>query len=68
VKKSSLTYGAELARCFGSDATKSAIENVWKRHVHPGARAITDTLNQGGNTEDLNLVDTLWIGGKGAPG
>jgi hypothetical protein len=68
VKKSLLTYGAELARCFGSDATKSAIENVWKRQVRPGAKAIIDTLNQGGDPKNLNLMDTLWTGGKGAPG
>ncbi|KAH8782157.1 hypothetical protein BGZ57DRAFT_926143 [Hyaloscypha finlandica] len=60
------TNGAEIARYFGSDATKSAIESVWKRQVRPSVKAITDALDQGGDPKDVNLLGTFWTGGKGA--
>jgi len=60
--------GAEIARCFGSDATTSAIENVWQRQIRPGAKSITATLNQGGDPKDLALMDALWTAGKGTKG
>jgi hypothetical protein len=63
-----LIYGAEIARCFGSDATTSAIESVWKRQVRPGVKSITETLNQSGDPKDLALMDTLWTAGKGTKG
>lgn len=67
-KKSLLICSAEIARYFGSDATKSAIESVWKRQVRPGVKAITDALDQGGDPKDVNLLGTFWTGGKGASG
>jgi hypothetical protein len=68
VKKSLLICSAEIARYFGSDATKSAIESVWKRQVRPSVKAITDALDQGGDPKDVNLLGTFWTGGKGASG
>jgi hypothetical protein len=68
VKKSLLTCSAEIARYFGSEATKSAIESVWKRQVCLGVKAITDALDQGGDPKDVNLLGTFWTGGKGASG
>jgi hypothetical protein len=69
MKKSSLlTYCAEIARCFGSDATGSAVTNVFKRQVRPAAKAITNTLSEGGDSKDLNFLDTLWTREKGSPG
>jgi hypothetical protein len=68
LKKSLLIFDAEVSRCFGSDATPSAILNVWKRQVRPAAKSITDTLNQGGDPKDLALVESLWTSTKGSTG
>ncbi len=63
-----LIPGAEIARCFGSDATRSAIDNVVKRQVRPAVKNILETLRQGGDPNDLNLTELLWTTGKGASG
>lgn len=63
-----LIPGAEMARCFGSDATRSAIDNVFKRQVRPAVKNIVETLHQGGDPKDLNLMELLWTTAKGAPG
>jgi hypothetical protein len=67
-KASLLIPGAEMARCFGSDATRSAIDSVFKRQVRPAVKNILETLHQGGDPKDLNLMELLWTAGKGAPG
>ncbi|KAE9364597.1 hypothetical protein N431DRAFT_447767 [Stipitochalara longipes BDJ] len=59
VRKSSLICGTELARCFGSDATRSAIETIFARQIHPGDKAITNALNKG--SDPKNLVAIFWI-------
>jgi hypothetical protein len=63
-----LISGAEVAKRFGSDATSSAIENVWKRQVRPAVKSINETLDQGGDPKDLTLMETLWTAAKGTKG
>jgi hypothetical protein len=68
LKTSLLIPGAEIARCFGSDTTRSAIDSVFKRQVRPAVKNILESLHQGGDPKDLNLMEPLWTAGKGAPG
>lgn len=44
---------AEIARCFGTDATMSSIQNIWKRQVGPAVKRVKETLDQGGDPKDL---------------
>lgn len=68
MKKSLLTSSAEMARCFGSDATPSAILNVVKRQVRPAVKKITESLKSGGDPKTLALMESLWTSNQGAPG
>jgi hypothetical protein len=52
---------AEIARCFGSDATTSAIQNMWHRQVRPAVKAINDTLKTGGDPKDIG---PFWLEGR----
>lgn len=47
---------AELARCFGSDCTTSAVQTIWNRRVVPAAKRIRETLDNGGDPKDLPLA------------
>ncbi|CZR56747.1 uncharacterized protein PAC_06636 [Phialocephala subalpina] len=47
---------SELARCFGSDCTTSAVQTIWNRRVQPAAKRIRETLKNGGDPKDLPLA------------
>lgn len=46
----------EIARCYGSDCTTSAIKNVWNRNVRPAMKRVHDTLEVGGDPKYLPLM------------
>jgi hypothetical protein len=46
---------AEIARCFGQSCNAKAIRNFFDRTVKPDVNLILDTLDAGGNPEDVML-------------
>lgn len=55
-----LIFAAEIARCYGSEVTKKAIEHVFSR-VNPNVKNIRDILESGGDPRDVTLRS---LGGK----
>ncbi|KAK0124023.1 hypothetical protein ONS95_009009 [Cadophora gregata] len=56
--------GNEIARCYGGDATESAIVNAVKRQVRPPVKLVLETLAAGGDPADLDLPGK-WRGAQG---
>lgn len=56
---SRIDVGSEIARCFGTDATASAIQNVTKRQIRPSVKLIQDYLAAGNDPKDL-AIEQLW--------
>ncbi|KAF4613410.1 hypothetical protein G7Y89_g15477 [Cudoniella acicularis] len=47
--------GCDIARCYGSEATKSSLMNVFKRSVNPNVKSILTKLEVSGDPKDIVL-------------
>jgi hypothetical protein len=57
-----LILAAEMARYYGSEATPSAIQNIWQRYIRPDVRKLNKCLAAGGDPKDVALWGG-WVGG-----
>ena len=55
----------EMARCYGSEATSSALKNIYVRYIRPDVKAIHSQLAAGGDPKDVVLS---WEKPKGGSG
>ncbi|TVY62724.1 hypothetical protein LSUE1_G006157 [Lachnellula suecica] len=53
---------AEIARCYGSQATKSSIMNVFTRNVNPNVKNIQNMHETGGDPQDVILKGLVGSG------
>lgn len=56
---------AEIARCFGKSVTAKSIMNIFDRQVRPDVKLILETLQAGGDPEELPLIGIAKISGGG---
>jgi len=58
---------AEIAKCYGTNCTKSGLDNHFKRDIRPNANAIRDALARGDDPKDLTMMENVRDGkiGKG---
>jgi hypothetical protein len=54
---------AEVARCYGQSCNAKAIQNIMDRTIKYDVKLILDTLDAGGNPEDLILKGIAKIAG-----
>jgi len=54
---------AEVARCYGKSCNAKAILNLMDRTIKPDVKLILDTLDAGGNPEDVMLKGIAKIAG-----
>lgn len=52
----------EIARCYGSEVTKSALLNIFKRNINPNVKNILAKLDAGGDPKDVVLNELAGIG------
>jgi hypothetical protein len=62
-----LISAAEIAKCYGTNCTKSGLENHFKRDVRPNVNAIRGALARGDDPKDLTMMENVRDGkiGKG---
>lgn len=53
----------EVARCYGKSVNGKAIRNFYDRTIKHDVKAVLDTLEAGGDPEDLQLSGIAKIGG-----
>ena len=47
----------EISRYYGADANKKSIQNVFTRFVRPDVKLLTDTVNAGGNPQNIDFKE-----------
>jgi hypothetical protein len=50
-----LILATEMAQYYGSEATPSAIQNIWQRYIRPDVRKLNECLAAGGDPKDVAL-------------
>jgi len=62
-----LISAPEIAKCYGTNCTKSGLDNHFKRDIRPNSKAIRDALARGDDPKDLAMMENVRDGkiGKG---
>jgi hypothetical protein len=53
-----------MARCFGKSATSKSIMHIFARSIKPDVKLILETLEAGGDPEELQLSGIAKISGS----
>jgi hypothetical protein len=60
-----LIFVTGISKCYGSDCTVSALQNMFHIYVRPSVKRINDTLKAGGDPKTLELHHNTWGDKKG---
>lgn len=59
-----LIFPIDIAKCYGTEVTKSAIVHVFARNINPNAKNIRNILQSGGDPRDVPM-NSLYGKGNG---
>ena len=56
---------AEIAKCYGTNCTKLALNHHFNRDIRPNVKAIQDALARGDDPKDLTMIEGVRDGKNG---